>query len=438
MEKTMDTSDKTIGEIVADDYRTAKVFEHHGIDFCCGGNVALAATCTDKGLDLATITTELEAVQRGPVERSQNYASWELPFLADYIINAHHTYLKENTGPIAAYAQKIAGVHGAHHPELIEIATIFDKIAVEMAAHLREEEEVCFPAMKRAYAAGKAGAAPAATDLGTIQTSLTKLRQEHEGIGEAVHTIRHLAKDYAIPGDVCCGGTLHVRSSTVANRRAFYYGCSSYHLRGTTVCTNKLNLPKEAADQAVLGVIAQDLLRPEVVEGAIRRATEQWAARGGALEAQRVALRKELQQVEGEIANLTAAIANGGQLTALLAGLKEREERRTQLQEQLISLERRGRPCPSRWRRSRASSVGISRTGGASSPRTWPRRGRLCGSWWMESWCSRRRKTQAGSTTSFVARGIWGGSWREPPFFQRPGCPQRDSNPRSRLEGPTS
>ena len=199
----MNTSDRTIGEIVADDYRTAKVFEHHGIDFCCGGNVALAATCTEKGLDLAAITRELEAVKRGPVERSQNYASWELPFLADYIINAHHTYLKENTGPIAAYAQKIAGVHGAHHPEVIEIATIFAKIAVEMAAHLREEEEVFFPAIKRAYAASKAGAAPEATDIATIQTSLKKLSQEHEGIGEAVHTIRHLAKEYAIPGDVC-------------------------------------------------------------------------------------------------------------------------------------------------------------------------------------------------------------------------------------------
>ena len=199
----MNTAERTIGEIVAADYRTAKVFETHGIDFCCGGNVALAATCTERGLDLATITRELEAVQRGPVERGQNYASWELPFLADYIIHAHHTYLRENTGPIAAYAQKIAGVPGAHHPEVIEIATIFDKIAVEMEAHLREEEEVCFPAIKRAHATRKAGSAAEAQDIATIQSSLKRLRQEHEGIGEAVHTIRQLAKDYAIPGDVC-------------------------------------------------------------------------------------------------------------------------------------------------------------------------------------------------------------------------------------------
>ncbi len=201
--KITDISGSTIGEIVAGDYRTAKVFETHKIDFCCGGNVALAAACKTKGIDLAAIKRELDAVKSTPVERSQNYASWELPFLADYIVNAHHTYLKENTGQIAAYCQKIAGVHGPRHPELIKIAAIFDKIAVDMAAHLREEEEVLFPAVKRAHATGKAGAAPAAKDIETIKTSLRRLSREHEEIGDAVHTIRHFANEYAIPGDAC-------------------------------------------------------------------------------------------------------------------------------------------------------------------------------------------------------------------------------------------
>lgn len=201
--QSTNTSDRTIGEIVAGDYRTARVFENHGIDFCCGGNVALAAICTQKGIDLAAIVAELETVRSTPVERSQNYVSWEMPFLTDYIINAHHTYLKENTGQIAAYTHKIAAVHGAHHPEVIEIATIFDKIAGDMAIHLREEEEVFFPAIKRADAAKKAGAAPAQKDLETIKDSLRKLSHEHEEIGDAIHTIRHLAKEYALPGDVC-------------------------------------------------------------------------------------------------------------------------------------------------------------------------------------------------------------------------------------------
>lgn len=197
------TENITVGEIVAADFRTAKVFETHGIDFCCGGKVALSATCLEKGLDIDAIKKDLEVVQSAPVERSQNYSSWEPPFLTDYIVNIHHSYLKENDAQIATYARKIAGVHGAHHPEVIQIASIFDKIATDMTTHLKEEEEVFFPALKRAYAAKMTGTTTEAKDRETIRASLLRLHREHEEIGDAVHLIRHLSKDYSIPGDVC-------------------------------------------------------------------------------------------------------------------------------------------------------------------------------------------------------------------------------------------
>lgn len=201
--KDSTTGDKTIGEIVAADFRTATVFEKHGIDFCCGGMVTLAATCTKNGLDLAAITDELKAVEHEPTNRSQNYSSWALPFLADYIVNTHHAYLKENDEQIAAYARKIAAVHGVHHPEVIRISAIFDKIAADMTAHLKEEEEVFFPALKRVDAARISGNTPNADDRETIRLSLLTLHREHEEIGDAIHEIRHLAKGYKIPDDVC-------------------------------------------------------------------------------------------------------------------------------------------------------------------------------------------------------------------------------------------
>jgi regulator of cell morphogenesis and NO signaling len=195
--------DTTIGEIVATDYRTAKVFEAHGIDFCCGGKVALSAICQEKDINPDTLLREIDTVKTEQIDRSQNYTSWELPFLVDYIINTHHAYLKENDEQIAGYARKIAEVHGAHHPEVIEISAIFGKIATDMAAHLREEEEVFFPALKRAATERKSGNAPAQADLDVIKESLAKLGREHEEIGDAIHTIRHLSKEYAIPSDTC-------------------------------------------------------------------------------------------------------------------------------------------------------------------------------------------------------------------------------------------
>lgn len=198
-----DVLQKTIGEVVAADYRTAEIFERHGIDFCCGGKIPIIEACKSKGIDPATLISELESLQQEPVVRSQNYSSWTLSFLADYIVNTHHLYLKENDEQIVAYARKIASVHGERHPEVVQIAAIFEKIATDMVAHLKEEEEIFFPALKRAEATKTNGSQPDAVDRETIRNSLVRLHRDHEEVGDAIHEIRRLANGFKIPDDVC-------------------------------------------------------------------------------------------------------------------------------------------------------------------------------------------------------------------------------------------
>ncbi|ACN13184.1 YtfE [Desulforapulum autotrophicum HRM2] len=194
---------KKIGEIVAEDYRTATVFDKYGIDFCCGGQVLLTTACQEKNLDFDVIQQEIKAAKSKPLERSQNYATWSLSFLSDYIVNTHHAYLNEEMGPIASYAHKIVDVHGTNHPELIKIATIFDKITSDMKGHLREEEEILFPAIKRIEADKKNSSPSQSMDSAVIKDSLGRLYHEHEEIGDAVHEIRRLSNEYAIPEDAC-------------------------------------------------------------------------------------------------------------------------------------------------------------------------------------------------------------------------------------------
>ncbi len=110
--------------------------------------------------------------------------------------------MNETSGELSAYADKVASVHGDRHPEVIEIAGIFRKIATGLALHLREEEEILFPAIKRVEAAAKAGERPEEGDKETIRKCVALVR-EHEEVGEAVHEIRRLARDYAVPEDAC-------------------------------------------------------------------------------------------------------------------------------------------------------------------------------------------------------------------------------------------
>jgi Recombinase zinc beta ribbon domain len=133
-----------------------------------------------------------------------------------------------------------------------------------------------------------------------------------------------------------CGGTMEVRNLDWRyTRRGHFYQCASYVRRGPAICSNKLPLPLAKADQAILDAIEATVLRPTVVRAAIRETMAE-AQRPQALEAGReAALRKELRDLEGQLANLTIAVKLGGALPALVAEMQAIEQRKAEIQRPL-------------------------------------------------------------------------------------------------------
>ena len=119
--------EKTVGEIVAEDIRTANVFKKHGFDFCCGGGEKLETACSNKGADLEAIVADLEFVLSDQ-KSSDDFQSMPLDKLVDHIFNTHHQFIYEN-GPVTAeFINKVARVHGERHPETVEVAKLFNDL----------------------------------------------------------------------------------------------------------------------------------------------------------------------------------------------------------------------------------------------------------------------------------------------------------------------
>jgi hypothetical protein len=132
-----------------------------------------------------------------------------------------------------------------------------------------------------------------------------------------------------------CGGGLFVHSRSHGRKRAFFYACTSYHTRGRAVCTNADELPMEQVDREVLEALEHDLLAPPVIDHAVRTVLTRLRRMPRGADLERARLQKALQETEQELAQLTHAIAAGGPLETLLAGVKERERRRVVLQQEL-------------------------------------------------------------------------------------------------------
>ncbi len=142
----------------------------------------------------------------------------------------------------------------------------------------------------------------------------------------------------AIAECATCGGSMVAASRASGRGRKPAYVCANHRERGNTICANRLHAPMEAADRAVLGAIESDLLRPEVVEEALREAIRQRELSEDEAVTRREHLEGELHRIDGELAHYAEAIATAGQLEAILAAMTARESRKTHLRAELEKL----------------------------------------------------------------------------------------------------
>ncbi len=192
-----------IGELVAKDYRTASVFKKYGIDFCCQGNRTINDACQKKNIDSKSVVNDLDAVIQAQGDNATDYKSWPLDLLADYIEKKHHRYVVEKTAEILPYLDKICRVHGGRHPELIEINEHFNKTAGELAMHMKKEELILFPFVRKLAKAKQEGSNVIAPPFGSVQNPIESMMQEHTNEGDRFRKIEELSNNYTPPQDAC-------------------------------------------------------------------------------------------------------------------------------------------------------------------------------------------------------------------------------------------
>lgn len=195
--KDMRPEEQYLGDIVTKDFRAASILSEAGLDFCCGGNKTLETACRERGIGSEEILKRLEVLESQPVMPGQNFNDWQLDFLCDYIVNTHHSFVRKNIPVLSSYTQKIRDVHGDRHPELAEVAGLFDKLGRDLVEHLDNEEKVLFPVIKKALNKGDADA------VETIASEISRMHGEHESAGGAMDQINMITGHYKLPHDGC-------------------------------------------------------------------------------------------------------------------------------------------------------------------------------------------------------------------------------------------
>tara|TARA_R100000935_G_scaffold15425_2_gene30813 strand:+ start:36878 stop:37624 length:747 start_codon:yes stop_codon:yes gene_type:complete len=194
---------KEIGRFVAEDFRTAAVFSEYGIDFCCRGNRPLDEVCEKNNIVLEDILEKLEISSTQVQHNVQAFNTWPLDLLATYIEKTHHKYVESKIPVLSQFLTKLCKVHGERHPELIEINRLFEAVAGELAQHMKKEELVLFPRIKKMVESIDENIPLEPAHFGTVQNPISMMEHEHDNAGQIFRDISKLSDGYTPPEDAC-------------------------------------------------------------------------------------------------------------------------------------------------------------------------------------------------------------------------------------------
>jgi regulator of cell morphogenesis and NO signaling len=174
---------------------SVRVFQRHGIDFCCGGKTPLGDACREHGLSFTDVLGAIEASAAEPRADDRDWNREPLHAIIGHIVATYHDPLREELPRLESMAAKVWRVHGTKMPELARIDSIVTELSAELRAHMRKEEGVLFPAIA-AIEGGQESGIP-------ISAPITVMEHEHDHAGALLSELRTITAGYAPPDWAC-------------------------------------------------------------------------------------------------------------------------------------------------------------------------------------------------------------------------------------------
>ncbi len=198
----------TVRELVGRYPQTRKVFEQHGIDYCCGGGKCLAEAAQESRAAFPDLVRDIEAALLAaaakPVIAEKNWYEAPLHELIDHILQSHHAYMHEALPRIKELLRKVLHAHGARHGVMLrQLHDLYNSLDTELTSHLRKEEEVLFPYIVNAEAHRQGGSEKPSACFGSVGNPIRQMESEHESAGAVLVQIRKVTGDYTLPDDAC-------------------------------------------------------------------------------------------------------------------------------------------------------------------------------------------------------------------------------------------
>lgn len=239
----MTATTQTVRDIALEQPSSIRVFEHFGIDYCCGGRKPLGEACAAGNVEVDAVITALEEAAKTPAETGEDWSTKSLAALSAHVVATHHAYCKRELPRLAQLAAKVVNRHGDTQAELPLIQARLAQLDEELTSHLGKEEVVLFPHIAKLERSIAEGTPRPKGCFGTVAHPIAMMTQEHDDAGAVLAEMRTLSGNYTTPPQAC--PTYH----------AFYDGLREFeqdmhqhiHLENNILFPRAIHLEESAA-----------------------------------------------------------------------------------------------------------------------------------------------------------------------------------------------
>lgn len=192
---------KLIADIVLNNINTSKVFKEFNIDYSIEGNKNFLTVCKHKNIDSKKIINKLVAAHK-EVYYLQNYNSWKLDFLIEFLSEIHHNYKEENILILKQYSKKVADLYSKQYPELLEVNNLIQVVSEEILEHMKNEETILFPYLNELLKLENASSTSKYSSSKKLKI-IDSFEDEHYKIRKTFQKIATLTNYYILPENIC-------------------------------------------------------------------------------------------------------------------------------------------------------------------------------------------------------------------------------------------
>jgi regulator of cell morphogenesis and NO signaling len=177
---------RNVGEIAVNLAGATGVFRRFGIDFCCHGTVPLDEAARVAGLDIGVLEealAELDTTQTA--EPAQDTGA-----MIDHIVSRYHEVHRRQLPELIMLARKVEQVHAGKKGVPAGLADLMQHALGELEVHMKKEELILFPAMRRQGA-------------GPLDAPISQMRHDHVDHGEFIEQVTRMTDDFTPPEGAC-------------------------------------------------------------------------------------------------------------------------------------------------------------------------------------------------------------------------------------------